>query len=285
MVTPDSVQPAMWRDQAQLSNVDFGVLGPLVVTRDGTPVYVGTAHKPRLVLAALLAAERAASVDWLVEVVWADRPPASARRNVHQYVHRLRSALGAELLAGRPGGYALASESVDSTRFRQFAADGRAALAAGDLERAADRFRAALDLWRGPAFADFHGSQPIADQARRLEQLRLDTVARWSQAALGLGRNLDVAVELTDVLQTHPYREDLAGQCMVALYRAGRQAEALELFRHTRTLLRDELGIEPGRALQMLHRSMLGGLPTCHDRSPSALYRGCTCPSDDRTIC
>jgi DNA-binding SARP family transcriptional activator len=248
-----------YSDTSHSSEVTFGVLGPLLVTRGGAPVYLATAYKPRLVLAALLAAEEVASVDWLTEVVWGDRPPASARRNIQQYVHRLRCALGPELLAGRRGGYALVSRTIDSTRFRELAADGQAALEAGEFEPAAERLRAALDLWRGPAFAEFHDSEPIAERARPLEQLRLDTVLLWSTAALAMGRNIDVALELADVLKTHPYREDVAGQCMHALCRAGRRADALELYRNTHALFRDELGIEPGPELQRLHQSILRG--------------------------
>ncbi|MFI7027700.1 BTAD domain-containing putative transcriptional regulator [Microbispora rosea] len=240
--------------------MEFHVLGPLSVSRDGHPIPVGGAPKLRLTLAALLSkAGQPVSVDWLIAAVWGDRPPASARRNIHLYVHQLRRAYGAHVLPGRPGGYAIIPDALDAARFRGLAAQGSAALDRGDLESARDRLRAALNLWRGPAFAEFADCVLVADEARRLEEARLVAHERLAEAELALGRHVEVAAELTGLVREHPYRESLHGQLMLALYRSGRQTEALEVFRGTRDVLNAQLGIEPGPVLQRLHEAMLRG--------------------------
>ncbi|MEW9534190.1 BTAD domain-containing putative transcriptional regulator [Microbispora sp. NPDC049125] len=240
--------------------MEFHVLGPLSVSRDGRPVPVSGAPKLQLTLAALLSkAGQPVSIDWLIAAVWGDQPPASARRNIHLYVHRLRRVFGAHVLPGRPGGYALITDSLDAARFRSLAAQGGAALDRGDLEQARDRLRAALDLWRGPAFAEFGDHPLIAEEARRLEESRLTAHERLAEAELELGRHIEVAAELADLTREHPYRESLRAHLMLSLYRSGRQVEALEVFRRTRDLLNAQLGIEPGPALQRLHEAMLRG--------------------------
>ncbi|MEU6424272.1 BTAD domain-containing putative transcriptional regulator [Microbispora sp. NPDC046973] len=240
--------------------MEFHVLGPLSVSRDGHPVPVGGAPKLRLTLAALLSkAGQPVSVDWLIAAVWGDRPPASARRNIHLYVHQLRRAYGARVLPGRPGGYAIIPDALDAARFRGLAAQGGAALDRGDLESACDRLRAALNLWRGPAFEEFADCALVADEARRLEESRLVVHERLAEAELALGRHVEVAAELADLTREHPYRENLHGHLMLALYRSGRQVEALEVFRRTRDVLNTQLGIEPGPVLQRLHEAMLRG--------------------------
>ncbi len=244
-----------------LAPVEFAVLGSLRVRRDGQDVHIGPAYKSRLTLAALSAqADHAVSVQWLIQAVWGDDPPVSARRNIQLYVHHLRRALGPGRVISRPGGYALlAGEELDAERFRALAARGAAALDTGDAAEGSDRLRAALDLWRGTAFAEFRESDLICDEAARLEQLRLVTFERWAEAELALGRHVDLAVELTGLTQVHPFRETLRAHLMRALYGAGRQAEALEVYRNTRTLLIEELGVEPGPALRQLHEQMLRG--------------------------
>ncbi|GIH22555.1 hypothetical protein Aph01nite_08650 [Acrocarpospora phusangensis] len=240
--------------------MEFHVLGTLGVTRDGRLVPAGGAPKLQLTLAALLSrAGSPVSTDWLVAAVWGDQPPASARRNIHLYIHQLRRAYGTHVVPGTPGGYTIVTGGLDATRFRDLAARGSEALDRGDLEAARERLRAALDLWRGPAFAEFGDCPPIAEEARRLEEARLIAHERLAEAELGLGRHAEVAAELAELTREHPYRESLRGHLMLALYRSGRQAEALEVFRLTRDLLSAQLGIEPGPTLQRLHESMLRG--------------------------
>jgi DNA-binding SARP family transcriptional activator len=243
--------------------MEFRVLGPLQVARAGIPVYVGEARKVRLVLAVLLAeAGRPVEVDQLVEAVWDGHPPPSARRNIHQYVHRLRGVLGADVLLSRPGGYLLAAgDHVDAVKFRAHATKGAAAAASGDLEVALRDLQVALDMWRGPAYDGFLGCESVAAEARRLEQLRLDAVVTWARAMLTLGRHAEVAGRLSDFVRADPYREDLIGCLLLALYGCGRQNEALDLFRRTYALFRDELGVGPGEPLQRLHLAILRGDP------------------------
>ncbi|MBP2706257.1 winged helix-turn-helix domain-containing protein [Microbispora sp. RL4-1S] len=240
--------------------MEFHVLGPLSVSRDGRLVPVTGAPKLQLTLAALLSrAGQPVSIDWLIAAVWGDRPPASARRNIHLYVHRLRRMYGEHLLPGRPGGYAIVTDGLDAVRFRALAVQGGAALDRGDLEAARDLMRAALNLWRGPAFAEFGDCELVAAEARRLEELRLTVHERLAEAELALGRHAEVAAGLADLTREQPYRESMVAQLMVALYRSGRQVEALETYRRTRDLLNAQLGIEPGPALQRLHQAMLRG--------------------------
>ncbi|MGJ6962933.1 BTAD domain-containing putative transcriptional regulator [Streptosporangium sp. G11] len=247
--------------------MEFQVLGPLEVSLDGQEVFVGAAYKPRLVLAVLLArgAGQTVSVDRLVSTVWNDAPPASARRNIQLYVHRLRSVLGTDRIIRQPGGYTIVTgDGLDSTRFRRLAAEGSRALD-GDPERASRVLRDAIDLWRGPAFAEFVECEPIAEEAAQLEQLRLVTHERWAEAELALGRHRELVGVLARLARAHPYHEGLRAHLMVALNRSGRQAEALELFQQTRALLDEQLGVEPGPALQRLHQDILRG----DDRPPA----------------
>ncbi|HEU4424317.1 MAG TPA: BTAD domain-containing putative transcriptional regulator, partial [Pilimelia sp.] len=241
--------------------MDFQALGPLQVTRDGEMLHLGTAYKPRLVLAALLSrAEQTATTDWLVGVVWGDHTPASARRNLHLYIHRLRTVLGADRLPSRPDGYAiLPGDAFDVARFRRLATAGSAALVDGDPERAGHALRTALDLWHGPAYGEFTDCREIAEPAARLEEQRLTAYEQWAAAQLALGHDAGLVETLTDLVRTQPFRESLRAHLMRALYRSGRQAEALQVFRDARMLLRDQLGIEPGPQLQRLHEQMLRG--------------------------
>jgi DNA-binding SARP family transcriptional activator len=241
--------------------VEFRVLGPLEASCDGTVVHIGAAQKLRLVLAGLLSrADRAVALDWLMGVVWVDRPPASARQNLQLYIHQLRTAVGSDRISSRPGGYLIrAEDGLDAARFRRLAAQGGATLAGGDAVRAGHRFRAALDLWRGSAYAEFTDCPALAEEATRLEQLRLTVYEGWAEAQLRLGHHAVPVDALSDLVRAHPYRESLRAYLMRALYGAGRQAEALQLFQDTRALLVEQLGVEPGPQLQRLHEQMLRG--------------------------
>jgi tetratricopeptide (TPR) repeat protein len=148
---------------------------------------------------------------------------------------------------------------LDAVRFRRLAAEGCAALTDGDAAQAGGRLRAALNLWRGTAYAELTDCAAIADEARRLEELRLSAYEGWAEAELRLGRYGVPIAELTDLARAHPYRENLRAHLMRALYGAGRQADALQLFRETRAMLAEQLGVEPGPQLRHLHEQMLRG--------------------------
>ena len=240
----------------------FEILGPLqVIDDDGQPVFLGTAHKLRTLLAGLIArADQPVSRDFLTTVLWGERQPASARNNLQSYVHQLRIQLGPDRLLGKPDGYMLVTHGqVDATQFRKLAAEGTAALGAHDQESAARSFRCALDLWRGPAFAEFIDAEPIAEEALRLEQLRLTVHERWAETQLALGRHAETVAELRMVAKAHPYQESLHAQLMLALYRSGRQNEALEAYSDVRDLLAAELGLEPSPVLRQVHEAILRG--------------------------
>lgn len=237
------------------------ILGPLRITVNGRPVAVGTAHKPRLMLAALLAyAGRPLSVDTLTAALWDAEPPASARRNIQLYAHRLRHALGADAIVAGDRGYVFAAvDAVDAVHFRRLADRGRRAERYGDLADAARIGQEALALWRGSALTEFDDCRLVADEARRLEELRLDIHELWARSELAAGDPTRVAAEAAALVRAHPFRESLCGLLMRALYRSGRQAESLAAYRHARRHLVEQLGIEPGPDLQRLHAAILRG--------------------------
>jgi YVTN family beta-propeller protein len=235
--------------------LEFRILGPFEVRRDGQVLEI-PAGKPRALLAVLLLhVGEIVSVDTLVDELWGERPPATAAKNVQGYVARLRRALGDGVLVTRTPSYAL---QVDEAHFD--AARLRALVEEARLEQppaAARRLRDALALWRGPALADFTYESFAQDEIRRLEDLRLSALEDRIEADLALGRHEDVLVELESLLREHPLRERLQGQLLVALYRCGRQAEALEAYRLARRRFVETLGVEPSPTLQRLERAIL----------------------------
>ncbi|WP_062353035.1 nSTAND1 domain-containing NTPase [Herbidospora yilanensis] len=240
--------------------MEFNVLGTLQVIRDGRAVPLGDGRKLRLTLAVLLAgAGRPHSAEALVDAVWGDRPPASARHNLYLYVHRLRRILGDDVLTRGPGGYTLHAPALDARRFGDLTAQGVAALAAGEAELAVKRLSEALRTWRGEAFEGFTDCPPVSEAARVLEEARLAAAESWAAAMLRAGRPGDSVAELTELVRRHPFREGLRGRLMLALYRSGRQAEALESFHEAREVLDRELGVGPGLELRRLHEAMLRG--------------------------
>jgi DNA-binding SARP family transcriptional activator len=238
--------------------MDFRVLGPLEVLDGDAPLPLG-GRKPRALLARLLLdAGRTVSVDQLVDDLWGEDVPESAVKMVHIYVSQLRKALPAATLRTRPPGYSveLAPEAVDLARFERLRAEGRAALDAGDAATAAARLGAALALWRGDPLAEF--SEPFAQIERaHLEEGRLACLEDRIDADLALGRHDDVVGELERLVARQPLRERLRGQLMLALYRAGRQADALAAYRDYRTALDDQLGLEPSPRIRELEGRIL----------------------------
>lgn len=237
----------------------FALLGPLEVVEGGRTIPL-RAPKQRAVLALLLLRRgELVTVESIAEQLWAGDPPATGIKTVRVYVGELRKSLGADVIVTRAGGYAIPRDGneTDVERFEQLVAEGRQRLEERDVEGAASTLRAALDLWRGPALADFRYDEFARHEITRLEEARLAALEARIDADLALGREEDLAPELQALVAEHPLRERLCGQLMLALYRAGRQADALAAYREARRRLVDELGIEPGRELQELERAIL----------------------------
>jgi DNA-binding SARP family transcriptional activator/tetratricopeptide (TPR) repeat protein len=240
--------------------VDFLLLGPLEV-RDGERVVALSRKKQRAVLALLLLrAGEVVSADVLVEELWGSRPPKTAREALHNYVSQLRKELGAELIETREPGYVLhvGPDQLDLGRFERLVGEARAADSA---ERRAAKLRAAVELWRGPALADLAYEPFAAAESQRLDELRLVAREDLVDVELELGRAATLVPELESLVDEHPFRERLRGQLMLALYRAGRQGDALDAYRAARRALVDELGIEPGAQLRELERAILAQDP------------------------
>jgi predicted ATPase/DNA-binding SARP family transcriptional activator len=237
----------------------FSILGPVQAQLDGQLVALG-APKQRALLAVLLLARGAVvSRDWLIDSLWEDDPPATAAKSLQVYVHGLRRGLGAERIETAGAGYRvrLDDADLDLDRFERLTEQGRRALAAGDPEGAAEELRQALALWRGPALADLPRTAATVADAERLEELRLAAVELKNDAELASGRHDAIVAELDALVAEHPYRERFLEQRILALYRSGRQNDALEAYRSARRALAEELGLEPGQALQELERAIL----------------------------
>jgi predicted ATPase len=239
--------------------MEFRVLGPLEVRNGDVSLPLAGAKQRGLLALLLVHANHVLSRDRLIDELWGDHPPETAVQSLQVYVSRLRKLLPDDTLLTRPPGYLLAIEpdKLDLHRFERLFAEGREMLAGGDAERASALLRQALELWRGPALAEFD-SEPFAQaEIGRLEDLRVSVVEERVDADLALRRHADLTGELEALIAEHPHRERLRGQLMLALYRSGRQAEALEAYRDARRELVDELGIEPGAALQQLEKQIL----------------------------
>jgi len=238
-----------------------GLLGELeVLDGQGRAVEVAGAKQRGLLAVLALQAGRVVPTEQLIDALWGEEPPAAVRNGLQGLASKLRRTLGAaELVAMRGEGYALElpAEAVDVHRFEQLVAAGRAAAAGGDLEGAAARFTEAEGLWRGDPLAEFAYDDFAAPTIARLAELRVAAVAERLDIELQLGRHLSVVVELEELVAAHPLREQLRGLLMVALYRAGRQADALRVFQEGRKVLGEELGLEPGHDLRRLESLIL----------------------------
>jgi predicted ATPase/DNA-binding SARP family transcriptional activator len=256
----------------------FRLLGPLEVAVDGKPAALGGQKQRALLATLLLEPNRVVSGDRLIDAVWGEIPPETARNTIQVYISQLRKRLPAGALETVPPGYRLVVDpaTVDLFEFVRLCDEGRSALAAGDAGTAAKTLRAALGLWRGDALADL-ASVPFAQtEVLRLEEQRAAAFEDRIDADLALGRHDQLVPELEALVAEHPLRERLRAQLMLALYRAGRQADALSAYQRARTTLVEELGIEPGDALRRLERAILA-----HDPSLDLAPQG---PSSPRRI-
>ena len=246
--------------------MEFQMLGPLEVRREGKRVALGAAKQRALLAILLVRANELVSSDRLIEELW-PVPPETAANTLQVYVGKLRKALEPERKRGAPGellltrapGYMLRVEphELDADHFERLLSEGRAAGEAKEHTTAARKLHRALELWRGPALADFTYDPFAQAEIARLEELRLDAVEERLDADLALGGATELVGELEALVRDNPLRERLRGQLMLALYRSGRQADALDVYRQTRETLDEELGLTPSRPLQRLQTAIL----------------------------
>src|SRR5215208_2598532 len=248
--------------------MDYRILGPLEVADRDRPIHVG-AGRQRTVLALLLIhRNEVVSSERLIDELWGERPPPTAAKMLHNYIFELRRALAAAesgngtaygRLMTRGHGYLLSVKpgELDLDRVEAGLEAGRRALAEGDAERAAAKFGAVLALWRGPALSELADTTDARAQIRRVEERRLLALEGRFEAELTLGRDAELVGEIEAAVAREPLRERLRAQLMLALYRSGRQVEALEAYRDGRRVLAEQLGLEPGPALTRLERAIL----------------------------
>ncbi|WP_370962360.1 BTAD domain-containing putative transcriptional regulator [Amycolatopsis sp. cg9] len=245
--------------------MEFRLLGPVEVADETGTLALGGTKTRTLLAALLLEPGRIIATDRLVDIIWDDDPPSTARALIQTYVSTLRRALGdagTEIIRTAAPGYSarFGAESLDRHRFEVFAAEGREAAAEGRYREASNAFRAADTLWRGPALGGVR-SRVLSGEAARLDEQRLAVIEARIAADLELGRTDELIGELTVLIGQHPTRASLRGHLMLALYRADRTADALAVFRQGREVLVDELGIEPGVELTRLHEAILRSDP------------------------
>jgi len=239
--------------------VKFRILGPLEVEDSAREIQLGGAKQRALLALLLLHANEVVTVSRLIDALWTEAPPADAAKALQVHVSRLRRALGSDVLRTRPGGYLLAveDESFDLRRFEEHATAGRDLLAKGDPAAARRELAAALELWRGAPLVELAQDPFARPDIDRLEELHLTAIEDRVEADLLLGAHAQLVGELEAQVARNPLRERLRAQLMLALYRCGRQAEALAAYRDARRALVDELGIEPGKPLQELEQAIL----------------------------
>jgi DNA-binding SARP family transcriptional activator len=235
---------------------EFRILGPLEVSDDHGLLALGGQKQRALLAVLLLDAGRVVSTDRLIDCLWGEHPPRTAPTSLQNFVSQLRKLLGPDVLETKSPGYRLhvPPRALDLDRFRSLAEEARSVVDAHERRR---RFREALALWRGPPLADFAFEAFAQSEIARLEELRLAVVEDRIEADIAAGKHAEVVAELETLVEEHPVRERLRAHLMLALYRAGRQAEALETYNKGRRVLVEELGIDPNPALQQLHAAIL----------------------------
>ena len=235
--------------------LEFRLLGPLEVEREDGVLHLGGQRQRAVLAALLLRPGEVVASERLVDLLWGEQAPRTAKTSLQNAVGQLRKLLGPDVLVTRPPGYVLHVDrgSIDAVRFERQLGEARLL----PPERRAVVLREALGLWRGPALAEFAAEEFAQGEIRRLEELRLVALEERIAADIELGRQGDVIVELEALVTAHPLREGLVEQLMRALYAGGRQAEALQAYQDARKRLVDELGIEPSPRLQELQRQIL----------------------------
>ena len=247
--------------------MDFRILGPLEVVDCGRHLRIGAAKQRAVLAILLLHANEVVAGERLIDELWGETPPRTAQQTLRVYISQLRKLLepngSGHAVVTEPAGYRLrlAADQLDASRFEALARDGGERLAIGDLPAAAQRLHEALGLWRGPALVDFRYEPFAQAESARLDELRLACLEHRIETDLKLGQAGDLVGELEALVAEHPWREGFRRWLMLALYQSGRQADALALFRETRRLFVDELGIEPSTALRDLHSAILAQDP------------------------
>ena len=242
----------------------FKILGPLEVgDGEGPPLLLGGAKQRALLALLIVHRGGTVSTDRLVDELWGELPPATAAKTLQGYVSRLRKALGGDAVETDGHGYRLtiAAGDLDAARFERLVGDAQTAQERGALNHASRLLTDALDLWRGDALGDLGYEPALSAEAARLEELRVEAFEDRADIDLALGRNLVAVPALESLVRAHPQRERLRGQLMLALYRSGRQVDALARYQEGRRVLVDELGLEPGPALQELELQILAHDP------------------------
>lgn len=254
--------------------MQFRILGALEVVRGESPLTIGTPRQRVLLTLLLIRPGEVVSADRLADELWGGTTPETARHTLQAYVHRLRRALGQDgwRLGTRPPGYRLeiSPGELDAVTFQELVEEGRRAHAAGDRQSASSLLHRALELWRGPVFADLPEVAALESERARLQEMRLACLEDRIDADLSLGRQDALVGELEALVTEHPFRERLWGNLMLALYRSGRQADALAAYRRVRDTLRDELGLEPGPELANLEELILVQDPSLRKPEPMA---------------
>ncbi|OEJ20978.1 hypothetical protein AS594_40035 [Streptomyces agglomeratus] len=256
--------------------IELGVLGELTVRVDRLEVGLKAPMVRRLLAVLLTRAGHPVPVSTLIDALWQGERPQNSHKTLQVYILRLRQALGDAMRIRRhAGGYAVVvgPGELDAQRFEDLVAQGRHARHAGEPEQASQLFTGALSLWRGAPYADVAEAGLVDEEVRRLEEARLALQEERIGVDLELGWHSGLVPELDALVAAHPYREELRAQLMLALYRTGRRREALEVYRSTRRMLREELGIEPRPGLLALHERILRADPGLEPR-PAVLPSG-----------
>ena len=257
--------------------LEIRLLGPFDARLGGRPTGMNASRRHGLLAVLALRRSRVVGVDELIDALWGDQGdglPAAPRNAIQHHVARLRAALGQESIVGSPDGYALGNASIDAGRFEELLAEARGALREGDARSGAESIELALALWRGRALQGLPETDWFRSEARRLEALRVDALEERFEAALALGEHRELVSGLRAALDENPFRERLWGHLMLALYRSGRQVDALEAFQEARRVLGEQLGLDPGPELRKLQDAILAHDPAIAPVPVVAPHRG-----------
>jgi predicted ATPase/DNA-binding SARP family transcriptional activator len=247
-----------WR---MTDSLEIRLLGPFEIFVAGQAVAVSGSKRHGLLAMLALRRGRVLPVDELIDALWGEELPAAPRNALQHHVARLRAVLGQGAITAAADGYALADSRVDALRFEEALVEARAALREGDPRTGAASVAMALSLWRGSALQGLTDTAWFRAEAQRLESLRVDALEEQFEAGLALGEHREILSALRLTVDENPYRERLWGQLMLALYRSGRQADALEIFHDARQVFSEQLGLEPGPELRRLQEAILAQDP------------------------